>query len=224
MATRPFLHLYSCFFLGWSEISTFFLCALVCFDDEHGIPGLNKAFPKTMTIMGVLFAISFTIIRVIIWPIINYYWWTDMLIIYNNGTVHSNAEWYLYMAISTGLTILQLIWFKDIVQGGIDMIKNGGEIVIKRGDSDSDHSDKKTTVKSTSKASKSPARKSVASKANVVEIEVEETEEDEAPVKKRVSRARAKSPAKPKVKARAPSPSPEKAVRPARRSSSRKRT
>ena len=87
-----------------------------------------------------------------------------------------------------------------------------------------DHSDKKTTVKSTSKALKSPARKSVASKANVVEIEVEETEEDEAPVKKRVSRARAKSPAKPKVKARAPSPSPEKAVRPARRSSSRKRT
>jgi hypothetical protein len=168
-ALKPFLHLYACYFLGWSEISTVFLCVLVCFDDQHGIPGLNKAFPITMSIFGVLFAVSFTLFRIILWPYINYYFWSDMWIIYQDGTVHSNVIWWIYMVISVALTLLQLVWFKEIIQGAIDMFHNGGEIVIKRGDSDeiSETADEKTTAvdvptkatRSSKKAAASPAKR-----------------------------------------------------------------
>ena len=163
LATRPFLHLYSCFFLGWSEVSTVFLCVLVCFDDEHGLPGLNKAYPTIMTITGVLFAASFTLFRVLIWPVLNYYFWSDMWHIYVNGTVHSVPEWYLYMAISIGLSGLQIMWFKEIVNGAMDMLKNGGEIVIQRGDSDEIKSAKK--VKAVVAAPKKRAARSKSSAA-----------------------------------------------------------
>lgn len=164
LATRPFLHLYACFFLGWSEISTVVLCVLVCFDEDHGIPGLGKAFPTLMTLSGVLFGVTFTVFRIILWPIVNYYWWSDMWIIYTNGSVHSNAEWYLYMSISVGLTILQMVWFKEIVVTAKAMLTNGGEIVIKRGEPAAASGDADNAKKIANKRAKSPAPKKAPSR------------------------------------------------------------
>ena len=47
---HPFLHFYSSFFFGISEVSTAILCALVLFDEQRGIPGLGKAYPILMKV------------------------------------------------------------------------------------------------------------------------------------------------------------------------------
>mmetsp|Transcript_18190 Transcript_18190/g.18241 ORF Transcript_18190/g.18241 Transcript_18190/m.18241 type:complete len:291 (+) Transcript_18190:43-915(+) len=110
----PFLHFYSSFFFGISEISTAILCALVCFDDERGIPALAKAFPTVMKILGVAFAISFIGFRVVLWPWVSYYFWIDCLAVLNDGSVHSPPVVYLFLVANVFLTSLQILWLGEI--------------------------------------------------------------------------------------------------------------
>jgi hypothetical protein len=52
-ALIPFLHIYGAYFLGISEISTAILCTLVCFDKDHGVEPLAKAFPTAMKVESI---------------------------------------------------------------------------------------------------------------------------------------------------------------------------
>jgi hypothetical protein len=136
LCLKPFLHVYCSFFLGWSEFSTAILCILVLFDAERGIPPLAKACPNLMKFTGVAFAITFTIFRVILWPYVNYYFWQDMHHMWSNGTMHSEWQAYIFLAVNAGLTLLQMVWLGEIVQTGMKMFdsEGGGEMSIKRGD------------------------------------------------------------------------------------------
>ena len=47
-AVHPYLHIYSSFFFGISEVSTVVLCALACFDDSRGMHFLLIIFLSTL--------------------------------------------------------------------------------------------------------------------------------------------------------------------------------
>lgn len=135
LSCRPFLHLYCAYFLGWSEISTAILCILVLFDDARGIPALAKAAPLLMKFVGVAFATTFIIFRVILWPYVNYYFWKDMLHMIENNSFHDNATAYIFMSVNVGLTILQFVWLGEIIQTGMKLLGGDGEgLSIARGD------------------------------------------------------------------------------------------
>ena len=68
-ALHPYLHIYSSFFFGISEVSTVALCVLACFDESRGLldsKGKNlfaQLYPATMKIVGIVFALLFVAIR-----------------------------------------------------------------------------------------------------------------------------------------------------------------
>eukprot|EP01041_Mallomonas_annulata_P001152 gene1152-2231_t len=119
---NPFLHFYSSFFFGISEISTAILCALVCFDEERGIDALPKAYPILMKVLGVAFAVSFIVFRVILWPYVSYYFWIDCLAILNDKSAHSTTVVYLFLISNVFLTSLQIIWLGEIFKTGAKML------------------------------------------------------------------------------------------------------
>ena len=68
LSCRPYLHIYCAYFLGWSEVSTVFLCLLVFFDKNHGIQYFADKAPNLLTAIGVAFACSFIVFRIVLWP------------------------------------------------------------------------------------------------------------------------------------------------------------
>ena len=88
-ALHPYLHLYSSFFFGISEVSTAVLCVLANWDESRGIKGANGEslfavlFPTAMKVIGVIFAVLFVILRIVVWPVISYYFWLDSLALIN---------------------------------------------------------------------------------------------------------------------------------------------
>lgn len=132
-ALNPFLHLYSSFFFGISEVSTTVLCVLACFDDSRGIKGKNgenlfaKLFPTAMKVIGVLFAVLFVIIRVIMWPVISYYFWIDSLALLELSVgVHSRPVVNTFLVFNVGLTILQLAWLAEIIMHAVRLFTGEG--------------------------------------------------------------------------------------------------
>lgn len=110
---HPFLHYYSPFFLGTSEISTGILCILGLLDDDHGVKGLGAVYPKTKVMLGVFFAAAFVPIRCIIWPYLSYFFWLDMLVVWKAGA-HSAGVITYALAVNVGLTSLQFYWLFEI--------------------------------------------------------------------------------------------------------------
>lgn len=137
LSLRPFLHLYCAYFLGWSEISTAVLCILVLFDEERGVPPLAKAAPILMKATGVAFASTFILFRIIIWPYVNYFYWKDMIHMWNADSFHSIPVACTYMFVNIGLTVLQVVWLGEIIQTAMKLFgEEGGGLSIKRGDDD----------------------------------------------------------------------------------------
>jgi hypothetical protein len=128
MGWHPFLHIYAAFYLGISELSTAVLCLLVVFDKEKGIPGLAERYPTTTTLIGVTFAILFTAFRVIMWPWVNYYFWTDMWTMHQSSeSFHNDFNAYFFLAVNVFLTILQLVWFGEIVTKAKELLFPGDQ-------------------------------------------------------------------------------------------------
>ena len=131
---KPFLHIYCAFFLGCSEVSTAFLCALACFDANRGVPPLSKHFPTLMKVLGVIFAVSFIVFRVIVWPYCCYFFWIDMLELLRSGQAHSLPIAYMFMFVNAGLTILQLFWLREILTTAARVLSGDGNLSIERGE------------------------------------------------------------------------------------------
>merc|ERR1711871_531179 len=132
-ALHPFLHLYSSYFFGVSEVSTVVLCVLACFDDSRGIQakdGSNlfaKLFPTSMKVIGVTFAVLFVVIRIVIWPIVSYYFWVDSLALMETPEkTHSFPVVYTFLAFNVGLTILQFAWLAEIIMLAIPVLTGDG--------------------------------------------------------------------------------------------------
>jgi hypothetical protein len=134
LCLRPFLHVYAAYFLGCSEVSTAFLCALACFDVKRGVAPLAENFPLLMKAIGITFAALFVIFRVILWPYYCYYFWLDSLELLSSGTAHSLPVLYIFMIVNSGLTFLQIFWLKEIYDTAIKVFSGDGELTIQRGE------------------------------------------------------------------------------------------
>ena len=133
LCLRPFLHIYCAYFLGCSEVSTAFLCALACFDANRGIAPLAKLFPSLMKALGGVFAVTFILFRVIFWPYFCYYFWIDSLELLRTGTAHSLPILYIFMFVNTALTFLQIFWLREIYVTALKLFSGEGNLSIERG-------------------------------------------------------------------------------------------
>ena len=89
-----------------------------------------------MKATGVSFAVSFAIFRVILWPYVNYYFWMDMMHMWNNNLFHNKAVACIYLVVNVGLTILQLVWMVEIVQTGLKMFsEEAGTVSVNKTES-----------------------------------------------------------------------------------------
>jgi hypothetical protein len=110
-----FLHLYGIFFFGLSEISTALVTLLACFDEKLGVPALGDRYPLTKIVTGLSFAVSFVVIRVIIWPYLAYCLTLDCLAVLAAERAHSPAVVYSFLGCLFSLTCLQFFWLTQIV-------------------------------------------------------------------------------------------------------------
>lgn len=116
-------HYYVPFYFGISEVSTAFLCLLVNFDDEHGVPGLADAFPQAKVVLGALFAVAFISVRAFFWTFFSYYFVSDALLgVKNTDSTRDAARPWLkvFLGALTGLSVLQVIWLGQIFIVGME--------------------------------------------------------------------------------------------------------
>lgn len=116
---------YAIFYFGFSEISTAILCLLANFDPKYGIPGLDRAFPKTKLILGVLFVLSFIVCRVILWPYATYFFARDTMRAMKSNVprVHGRRGYLrIIYCCCVFLTLIQFLFVAMIVQTGKEEI------------------------------------------------------------------------------------------------------
>ncbi len=81
--------------------------------------GLDEAFPLTKVVLGVMFAVSFIVCRVIIWPVFAYHFLLDSRAVLKRDSVRETAEvkFALKMMVGScvGLTALQVLWLGEII-------------------------------------------------------------------------------------------------------------
>lgn len=112
---------YGVFFMGISELSTALVCLLANFDHKHGIVDLDKVFPNIRLFIGVIFIGLFFIFRIIVWSILFFQLFKDSWkALKRNSKKESLSVKILletFIVCGSGVTILQFVWLRDIVNG-----------------------------------------------------------------------------------------------------------
>ena len=114
-------HFYAIFYFGISEISSAILCLLANFDDQFGVEGLDKVFPKTKIVLGALFVTSFIICRCIMWPYVTLYFFKDSTKVLSSKHPLAAARknvLHLIRFCCAGLSLIQFVFVAMIVQVG----------------------------------------------------------------------------------------------------------
>ena len=124
LGTFPFLHSYILFFMGVASSSSALLGVVDIF--RH-VEALHTNLPTINLVARLSFAITFIAFRSIMWPIIMYSFWIDVVGELRAGTAHSVWACSVYMFASCSLTGLQLIWTKQIIKGIYKAVAGGGE-------------------------------------------------------------------------------------------------
>lgn len=119
-ATTGFSQCYGSFFLGISEISTTLTCILVLFDETRGIEGLSEKAPTIKLLSSVTFALLFVIFRIVLWPVVCYFFWVDAIHAWDQYA-QSKVMVVFFLTANTLLSILQLIFLKDIILGALKL-------------------------------------------------------------------------------------------------------
>lgn len=117
----PFLHYYGCYFLGCFEISTPYLHV------REIVRKLDREDHWLYNSMGILFAILFTVCRIMLGTFVSYHWQSDMWALYTSGQAHSNFVVLFYMLSNAVLMGLNYFWFTQIVRGAIDLFRGNKE-------------------------------------------------------------------------------------------------
>lgn len=107
-----------------------------------GVAPLAKAFPLLMKLVGVSFAVTFIIFRVILWPYVSIFFWKDSFELLKQDLSKFDQEFvldskiiiYIFMVINFGLTLLQFFWLIEIFQTAGKVLGGDGDLSIKRGE------------------------------------------------------------------------------------------
>ena len=113
-ALAPFAHFHGTFFFGVSETSTTLLAFLANFDKDHGIKALEQNYPGTRKVAGGVFAVSFLVVRGILWPFFSYFFIQDALAVLRNDDAHNVSVVYGFVATLATLSLMQLLWLGQI--------------------------------------------------------------------------------------------------------------
>ena len=109
-----------------------------------------------MKVIGVAFAVLFVIIRIVIWPVISYYFWIDSLALLEAPeSLHSFPVVYTFLVFNVGLTVLQFAWLAEIITLAIPLFSGTGvkSSITSSLDEDSSSSHSKRNVDSDVKSS-----------------------------------------------------------------------
>jgi len=126
LCTYPYIHYYSLFFVGVSEVSTI---ALAVMDIFKVLPHLAERYPVANGNARIAFAVLFLLIRVLYWPTVCYSFWMDSLVLLNSSAPHSTASVMTFLLANTLLTLLQFYWGYLVILG---IMKKFGKSSIKK--------------------------------------------------------------------------------------------
>lgn len=108
----PFLHGYSCLFLGITETTNIFLCLIEIF---KMFPDFPCRYPKIDFATNIFFVVFFYIIRGGWWSYASIFFWSDLLALLNSGRAHDEAVVYLQLTSHFFLSVMQILWGWKII-------------------------------------------------------------------------------------------------------------
>ena len=133
--------LYGLFYLGLASLSTLPLVAVDVF--RHGPRELATAHPGLNKLARVAFALTFLLVRAVIWPMVSAALWYDVVVLIlrrrrgatGGGDDDDDDKPMAYLIFlllaNTGLGLLQLVWARRIVKGLVKVVRGkdlGSEI------------------------------------------------------------------------------------------------
>lgn len=108
---NPYVHYYALFFFGFAEMTNI---PLTLVDIFKYFPDLKEKYPTLNEICRISFAVSFIIIRLIIWPYISYGFWVGSIDLLQSGKAHSPFVVFVFLGANIFLTGLQFLWGSKI--------------------------------------------------------------------------------------------------------------
>ena len=135
--------LYGLFYLGLASLSTLPLVAVDVF--RHGPRELATAHPGLNKLARVAFALTFLLVRAVIWPMVSAALWYDVVVLIlrrRRGATGGGDDddddddkpmaYLIFLLLAnTGLGLLQLVWARRIVKGLVKVVRGkdlGSEI------------------------------------------------------------------------------------------------
>lgn len=120
--TAPFVHYYAIFFLGAAELSN---VALTGVDIFKNVPAWRSRFPNLNALCRYSFALLFLLLRVIAWPVVSFWFWTDAIQLLLSGKAHSTVVVLIFLLANCFLTGLQVIWANKLIRFVANTYKKG---------------------------------------------------------------------------------------------------
>jgi len=108
----PYLHFYGLFYFGIAELTNI---PLTIVDVFKYFPDMAKSMPITNQINRISFAVTFIILRLIIWPIYSYPFWVGSIELLKTNTAHSSAVVGIFLGANLFLTGLQFLWGSKVI-------------------------------------------------------------------------------------------------------------
>ena len=135
--------LYGLFYLGLASLSTLPLVAVDVF--RHGPRELATTYPGLNKLARVAFALTFLLVRAVIWPMVSAALWYDVVVLIlrrRRGATGGGDDddddddkpmaYLIFLLLAnTGLGLLQLVWARRIVKGLVKVVRGkdlGSEI------------------------------------------------------------------------------------------------
>jgi hypothetical protein len=107
----PYLHYHGLFFFGFAEVTNI---PLTFVDIFKYMPELKEKIPIFNEVCRITFAVSFIIIRLIIWPFISFDFVKGSIALLQSGKAHSNFVVGFFVFANVFLTGLQFFWGSKI--------------------------------------------------------------------------------------------------------------
>ena len=94
---------------------------------RHGPPEIAKKLSAVNSAARLGFALSFILLRMIIWPMISALFWYDVggIFLAGGDGIQKPTTAVLFLLSNAGLTTLQLIWGKKVIKALTDVIAGG---------------------------------------------------------------------------------------------------
>jgi hypothetical protein len=108
---HPYLHGRGMFFFGFAEFTN---VPLTFVDIFKYFPEMKERFSLVNEVSRVVFALSFIIIRLIMWPYVSYQFWIGSYELLSTGTAHSTFVVSFFLISNIFLTGLQFLWGSKI--------------------------------------------------------------------------------------------------------------